>query len=101
MKAITLERENEITLYAVQALLGLISSDVVAVAVRAEAERVGLTFWTRRHTPELDDDVEQAVFELDALFSEAHPLIEPSIHVGKPDTSALASYGRMVYWAKS
>ncbi|APE22457.1 MULTISPECIES: hypothetical protein [Streptomyces] len=101
MNAVALERENEVTLYAVQALLGLISEDVVAVAVRVEEERVALTFWTRQHSHELDADVDQAVFELDALFSEDHPVIEPTIHVGEPDTSELTSYGRVIYWAKS
>ncbi|WP_327259286.1 hypothetical protein [Streptomyces sp. NBC_01240] len=100
MRATALERENEITLYAVQALLGLISTDVVAVAVLVATEKVELTFWVRRRTAELGDDVEQAVFELDALFSVDHPLIEPRIHVGEPDSSALVSYGRVIYWAK-
>ncbi|MFD6825189.1 hypothetical protein ACFWC5_33275 [Streptomyces sp. NPDC060085] len=103
MKAVTLERENEITLFAVQALLGLISADVVAVAVRAEEDRVMLTFWARRHSPELEEDADDAIFELDALFSgnpEDHPLIETAIHVGEPDMSALRPYGRMIYRAK-
>lgn len=100
MKAVTLERENEITLYAVQALLGLISSNVIAVAVRAEEERVILTLWARRHTPEVEEDLDDAVFELDALFSEDHPLIVTIIQVGEPDMSALRSHGRMIYRAK-
>ncbi|MGC4980250.1 hypothetical protein ACLQ18_06305 [Streptomyces sp. DT193] len=100
MKAVTLERENEITAFAVQAMLGLISADVVAVAVRAEEEKVVLTFWARRHTSELEEDVDDAVFELDCLFSEDHPLIEATIHVGEPDMSVMRSYGRMIYRAK-
>ncbi|MET7379588.1 hypothetical protein ABZT08_12280 [Streptomyces sp. NPDC005526] len=101
MAATPLERENEITLYAVQALLGLISTGVVAVAVLTEKERVELTFWVHRHTAELDDDVDQAVFELDALFSGDHPLIEPRIYVGQPNPSTLRSFGRVIYWAKT
>ncbi|WP_326582264.1 hypothetical protein OG250_25840 [Streptomyces sp. NBC_00487] len=95
-----LRRENGIVLDAVQALLGLISSDVIAVAVLVEAHRVELTFWVRGRTPEIEEDVDQAVFELDALFSEEHPLIESRIHVGHPDPTMLGSYGRMIYWAK-
>jgi hypothetical protein len=95
-----LKRENEIVLNAVQALLGLISSEVTAVAVRVEAQRVELSFWVRRHTSEIEEDADQAVFELDALFSEEHPLIESTITVGEPDPRMLDSYGRMVYWAK-
>jgi len=95
-----LRRENEVTLNAVQALLGLISSDVIAVAVRTEQDRVDLTFWVRRHTPEVDEDIDDAVFELDALFSEEHPLIEATVREGAPDPTKLAGYGRMIYWAK-
>ncbi|MEV7789686.1 hypothetical protein AB0O72_30540 [Streptomyces sp. NPDC088106] len=95
-----LRRENEIVLDAVQALLGLISSNVVAVAVLVEAHRVELTFWVRRHTTEIEEDAEQATFELDALFSQEHPLVESRIHVGDPDPVSLDSYGRMIYWAK-
>ncbi|MEU7153293.1 hypothetical protein [Streptomyces sp. NPDC045470] len=95
-----LRRENDIVLDVVQALLGLISSDVIAVAVLVEQHRVELTFWVRRRTAEIDEDVDQAAFELDALFSEEHPLIESRITVGEPDSRSLDSYGRMIYWAK-
>jgi len=40
----------------------------IAVAVRVEREPVDLTFWVRCRTSELDDDIDQAVFELDAFF---------------------------------
>lgn len=100
MRASDLERENEITLYAVQALLGLIATETIAVAVLVEAEGVELTFWVHRQTAEVEDDVDQAVFELDALFSGDHPLIVPRIHVGDPDPPTLRKY-RMIYWAKS
>ncbi|MET9661436.1 hypothetical protein [Streptomyces sp. NPDC006510] len=95
-----LRRENEIVLNAVQALLGLVSSDVIAVAVLVEVNRVELTFWVRCHTSEIEEDADQATFELDALFSGEHPMIESRIHVGEPDPANLDSYGRMIYWAK-
>jgi hypothetical protein len=95
-----LRRENAIVLDAVQALLGLISSDVIAVAVLVETHRVELSFWVRRRTPELEEDIDQAIFELDSLFSEEHPLIESRVHEGPPDPKTFGSYGRMIYWAK-
>ncbi|MFE0041949.1 hypothetical protein [Streptomyces albireticuli] len=95
------QRENEITLLAMQALLRLISSDVIAVAVRVEDQRVELTFWSHRHSSELEDDAEEATFELDALFSSDHPLIEYKIIVGEPDPMSFGSMGRMIYWAKT
>lgn len=94
------QRENEITLLAVQALLGMISTDVIAVAVRVEEARVELIFWTHRQSSELEDDAEEITFELDALFSEDHPMIEYVIKVGEPDPKSNESEYRMIYWAK-
>lgn len=61
-------RENEITLLAVQALLGLISKDLIAVAVRIEEGRVELIFWAHCQSSEIENDAEEAAFELDTLF---------------------------------
>ncbi|MEU5128648.1 hypothetical protein [Streptomyces mobaraensis] len=93
-------RENEAVLNAIQALLGLISQDMRAVAVRVEGDRVDLSFWVRSHTDEIDEDIDQAIFELDALYSEEHPLIESKVYEGWPDPTKLGVYGRMIYWAK-
>ncbi|YCK33360.1 hypothetical protein ACNF49_04405 [Actinomadura sp. ATCC 39365] len=95
-----LERENAIVLDAVQALLGLIPPDVIAVAVHVETDLIELHFWVRRRTSELEEDVDDATFELDALLSGEGPLIESRIHDGPPDSTMLRSYGRMIYWAK-
>ena len=99
-KSEELERENAIVLDAVQALLGLISTDVIAVAAYVERDRVELRFWVRRRTSELDEDIEDAIFELEALLSGEGPLIESRIYDGPPDSTMLHSYGRMIYWAK-
>ncbi|MET9066462.1 hypothetical protein ACWDR1_16720 [Streptosporangium sandarakinum] len=95
-----LQRENEIVLDVVQALLGLISPDMLAVAALVEKDRVELSFWVRHHSSQIEEDIDQAVFELDSLCSEEHPLIEAKIYVGKPDPTAIRTYGRMIYWAK-
>ncbi|MGW0806046.1 hypothetical protein [Nonomuraea sp. NPDC002799] len=95
-----LEQENGIVLDAVQALLGLISPDVIAVAVGVEKGRVEMSFWVRRRTSELEEDIDEAVAELEALRSGEGPLIEPKVHVGAPNPMMLRSYGRMIYWAK-
>ncbi|MDQ1024622.1 hypothetical protein QF035_002204 [Streptomyces umbrinus] len=94
------QRENEVTLLAMQALLGMISPDVIAVAVRVEEARVELIFWTHRQSSEIEDDAEEVTFELDALFSEDHPMIEYVIKIGEPDSKSNASGYRMIYWAK-
>jgi hypothetical protein len=75
-------RVNEVALTAVQALLGLISSDVIAVAVAAEEERVQLSFWVRRHTAEIDEDIDDAIADLEAQLHPDNPLIEARVMVG-------------------
>jgi hypothetical protein len=95
------EQVNDAALLAIQALLGLVSRDVTAVAVRVEAERVELIFWALRDSPELREDAQEAVFELDAFFSAPRPLIEYAIEEGEPDPRSLGRNVRLIYWAKS
>lgn len=94
-----LERVNGIALMAVQALLGLISSDVVAVA--AEEIRVLLSFWVHRHDLEIDEDIVDAVGDLEAFLYPDNPLIESRVVVGAPEAAATRPHERMIYWAKS
>ncbi|WP_030024360.1 hypothetical protein [Streptomyces monomycini] len=96
-----LERVNGIALTAVQALLGLISSDVVAVAVAVEEERVLLSFWVGRHTAEIDEDIADAIGDLEAFLYPDNPLIESRVSVGMPETASRERHERMIYWAKS
>ncbi|WP_225625850.1 hypothetical protein [Streptomyces werraensis] len=96
-----LERVNDIALTAVQALLGLISSDVVAVGVAVEEDRVLLSFWVRRHTAEIDEDVADAIADLEAFLHPDDPLIESRVMVGVPEAAAMQPHERMIYWAKS
>ncbi|MFF2643630.1 hypothetical protein ACFVUB_27780 [Streptomyces niveus] len=96
-----LQRVNDIALTAVQALLGLISSDVVAVAIAAEEERVLLSYWVRRHTAEIDEDIADAIGDLEAFLYPEVPLIEPRVMVGVPDVGNTQPHERMIYWAKS
>ncbi|MEU8828992.1 hypothetical protein [Streptomyces sp900116325] len=96
-----LQRVNDIALTVVQALLGLISSDVVAVVVAVEEERVLLSFWVRRHTAEIDEDIADAISDLEAFLHPEIPLIEPRVVVGVPDATHTQPHERMIYWAKS
>lgn len=66
-----------------RALLGLIPSDVVAVAVAAEGERVLLSFSVLRHTPEIDEDIVDVIGDLEAFLYPDNPLIESRVVVGE------------------
>ncbi|MET8906086.1 hypothetical protein [Streptomyces sp. NPDC004538] len=96
-----LERVNDIALTAVQALLGLISSDVVAVAIGVEEDRVLLSFWVHRHTTEIDEDIADAIADLDAFLQPGGPLMEARVVVGAPEAAVMRPHERMIYWAKS
>ncbi|WP_393086530.1 hypothetical protein [Streptomyces sp. LN704] len=96
-----LERVNDIALMAVQALLGLISSDVVVVAVAAHEGRVLLSFWVRRQTAEIDEDIVDVMGDLEAFLCPDNPLIESRVVVGAPEVAATRPQERMVDWAKS
>lgn len=101
MADLELQRVNDTALIVVQALLGLISSDVVAVAVAVEEGRVVLFFWVRRHTAEIDEDIADAIGELEAFLHPEIPLIEPRVMVGVPDAAHTQPHERMIYWAKT
>lgn len=94
-----LERENSLVLQALQASHGLISRDMEAVSIQVDAERVILHFAVRQETSEVEEDVEDMLFELDALLGGATEL-EAKVYVGVPDSRWPGRRWRLVYLAK-
>jgi hypothetical protein len=94
-----LERENMLVLDALQASLGLISADMRAVSVQLDPDKVVLHFAMRERNCDVDEDIEDMVFELDAL-REGSTRIEASVYVGAPDQSWPGRAGRLLYLAK-
>ncbi|QUQ68671.1 hypothetical protein JJ691_64180 [Kutzneria sp. CA-103260] len=86
-------------LEALQASQGLISSEVRGVSVQIEADRVVLHFALWRLTGEVEEDISDMVFELDALRG-GHTAVETVIHVGPTDDSWPGRGGRLIYLAK-
>lgn len=60
--------ENYVVVQLVQALLGLVSADVLAVSAEISRGVVVLHFESAKVTSELRDDAEEACFELDVLL---------------------------------
>ncbi|MEU0214864.1 hypothetical protein ABZ281_06925 [Streptomyces sp. NPDC006265] len=60
-----------------------------------------MSFWVRRHTAEVDEDIDDAIADLEAQLHLDHPLIEPRVMVGKPAAAGMRPNERMIYWAKS
>jgi hypothetical protein len=78
--------ENHVVVQAVQALLGLLSEEVMAVSAEISVASVVLHFYAYRVTGELREDAEEACFELDVLLD------------GKVDVSAQCHEGLSQAW---
>ncbi|WP_030443539.1 hypothetical protein [Actinoplanes subtropicus] len=95
----SLARENRVVLDVVQAALGLISHEMRAISVRAEPDRITLYVAVHERSAQVEEDVDDLVFELHALQDKLID-IEASVHVGEPGAAWPGSLGRGVYRAK-
>ncbi|MEU1889546.1 hypothetical protein ABZ491_29225 [Micromonospora rifamycinica] len=96
---ISLERENRLVIDVVQAALGLISPEMQAISFDVKSERINLYIAVRERSQRVDEDVEDLVFELEAL-QDGPVTIEPYIFVGSPGAEWPGGSGRRVYLAK-
>ena len=94
-----LERENRLVLDVVQAALGLISREMRAISVKRDSNRIDLYVAVHERNAQVDEDVEDLVFELEAL-QDGPIAIEASVFVGAPNADWPGSSGRRVYVAK-
>ncbi|WP_307831078.1 hypothetical protein [Nucisporomicrobium flavum] len=94
-----LEEENRLVLDVVQAALGLISPQIRALSVALDSGRVVLYVAVSERNAEVDEDIDDLLFELEAL-QDGPIVIESSIFVGRPDAHWPGSSGRRVYLAK-
>jgi hypothetical protein len=95
----SLTRENRVVLDAVQAALGLISREMRAISVCTEPGRIVLHVAVREWTPQVEEDVDDLIYELDALQDRSVE-IKASVHVGEPSATWPGSLGRRVHVAK-
>jgi hypothetical protein len=95
----SLERENRLVLDVVQAALGLISREMRAISVDQDSNRINLYVAVYDRNVRVDEDVEDLVFELEAL-QDGPVIIESHVFVGAPNLEWPGSSGRRVYVAK-
>ncbi|GAA1717106.1 hypothetical protein GCM10009765_77040 [Fodinicola feengrottensis] len=95
-----LEQENQIVLGVVQALLGLITPAIGAISVKFDNDVVTLYFAVSAHSPELEADVDDISFELDAQFTDHFPRIQSQIFLGEPGQDWPGRSHRLVYLTK-
>jgi hypothetical protein len=94
-----LEGENRLVLDVVQAALGLISPEMRAISVEQNSSGITLYIAVSERNAQVDEDVEDLVFELEAL-QEGPIAIEASIFVGAPSRDWPGISRRKVYMAK-
>ena len=97
-------RENLVVLYITQAMLGLISPSVRAVAVDACRDRLMVHFAVKDDSTQLREDIEDILGDLDALlYNERIPdewTISHEVHVGAPDEHWPGCHARRVFEVK-
>lgn len=96
-----LDRQNRIVLLAIQALLGLISRNIIAIAVDAMNDEIVLRFWVAIRNKETDEDIREALSELETLFIQENPSLTSEVYLGPPSPDWPEWAGRMIYWAKT
>jgi hypothetical protein len=96
--------ENMLVLYLTQAMLGLVSSNLQAVAIEVRPNLIHVHFVFREELADDPDDVEDILGDLDALlYNERLPdkwKIEPVVYHGGPDGNWPGYRLRRVYEAK-
>ncbi|MGX1809433.1 hypothetical protein ACWIGI_27250 [Nocardia sp. NPDC055321] len=86
----TLLRTNYLLLQVSQAALGLISSEIVGMAVEPRPGAVVIHVAARRETPALAEDLDDIVGDLEAFLSggpEQNTVIITEVHLGWPDAT--------------
>jgi hypothetical protein len=92
--------ENECVVDIVQASLGLINQEIKAIWFTIEGNLLKLTFAVKSKSPEVLEDIEDIIFELEALqigttdIETEHQIIEYNENLSPPSES------RRVYIAK-
>ncbi|MCX5409911.1 hypothetical protein OHA37_39490 [Streptomyces sp. NBC_00335] len=96
-------RRNYLLIQTLQASLGLIGPDVLAIAVEPRPEEVVLHFAVAELTAEVEEDVEDIVFELTVFLAggpEQRSKITTELHVGDPHATWHSRRYAMLYRTK-
>jgi hypothetical protein len=97
-------RRNYLVLMTGQAALGLIGADMLGIAVEARSDAVVLHFAVTTRTAEIEEDIEDIAFELQAFLAggpEQHSRIISRVHVGRPDATWPGRSHALLYLTKA
>lgn len=94
-------RENEAVLHLLQAMIGLVSSNMIAISLMLQGDKdILLRFYVEEQSEETDEDVDDIIFDMDALIGDSDVGIGSEIVVGRPLENRTSEGERMVYWKK-
>jgi len=99
-----LARENLIVLSLVQALLGLVTPDLLGASVVVGGRAATLHFWVREESLKMTEVIEDIEFDFWAALDPSDDITEVNvqIHAGWPPLGLPHGswVGRMTFWAK-
>ena len=96
-------RRNYLLLQTAQAALGLISADMLALAVEPRPDALVIHVAVSRETPELTEDLDDIVADLEAFLAggpDQNSAITTRVHLGPPDATWPGSTQALLYVAK-
>lgn len=94
-----IDRENQQVLFLAQALLGNVTEDLRFVAIQVDGARVRVTFTVFRDGEDVIDDVDNVIFEFEALQIDDTE-VEFDVVVDKRPLSDVKLDGRLVFARK-
>jgi hypothetical protein len=96
-----LQRENMMVLDVVQALVGEITPNFIAVNLRFESERCIVVFWLRERNEEIDQDIDDIIGDVEAYMGEEGFPVMSEVNIGVPPPARGATQSeRMVFRIK-
>jgi hypothetical protein len=96
-------RRNYLLLQTAQDALGLISADMLALAVELRPDALVIHVAVNRETPELTEDLDDIVADLEAFLAsgpDQASAITTRVHLGPPDATWPGSTQALLYVAK-
>jgi hypothetical protein len=94
-----LARVNGYALTAMQSLHGLVTPSMEAVALQVLDDELVLWFWIRGDPGDIEEDVEEAVVDMDAFLQPENIVITSRVVQGRPP-GRIQDWARMIYLAK-
>jgi hypothetical protein len=91
---------NYLIVMMTQAMIGLVSSTLLGVAIEADDSRIRVYFAVRKTSPEQGADIEEIVSDFEAFLYPNVPEIEVQVSEGYPTGEWIGAKARQVFRMK-